>query len=147
MRFTNVLATAAVIGTVALTGCAAQAEAAGEAEAPATAGSGGNCTGAFEGPWNSTPADGDVTGLPQEAVTVVSETGQIFDAMRRDPDGTAQAIPFDELDEIDYQVKVDPSWPKNHAVAIDTATGEVLQMFEIPADAPLCEWVLEPTAN
>ncbi|GAA3680714.1 hypothetical protein GCM10023081_18560 [Arthrobacter ginkgonis] len=147
MRFKKVLAAAAMAGTVALAGCAAQAEAVGESVEPTASQPVGNCTGGFEGPWNSTPVDGDVAGLPQETVTVVSETGQIFDAMRRDPDGTAQAVPFDELDDIDYQVKVDPSWPKNHAVAIDTATGEVLGMFEIPADAPLCEWVLKPSAT
>jgi hypothetical protein len=147
MRFKKVLATAAVAGAVAVAGCSAPAEAAGELGEPTASQPVGNCTGGFEGPWNSTPVEGDAAGLPQETVTVVSETGQIFDAMRRDPDGTAQAVPRGELDGIDYQVKVDPSWPKSHAVAIDTATGEVLGMFEIPADAPLCEWVLEPAAT
>lgn len=68
-------------------------------------------------------------------MTVVSETGRIFDAMRRTSDGTAEAV---APESVDYKVNVDPSWPKNHAVMIETATGKVLETMEIPADSPVC---------
>lgn len=121
---------------MALVGCSAQANASAEAAGGITSASDENCTGGFESIWNSTPVDGDVSGMPQETVTVVSETGRVFDAMRRGSDGTAEAV---APESVDYKVNVDPSWPKNHAVMIDTATDKVLDIIEIPADSPLCE--------
>lgn len=109
-----------------------------------TSAPGDNCTGGFETIWTSTPGDGDVSKLPQETVTVVSETGRIFDAMRRTADGTAEAV---APEDVNYKVDVDPSWPKNHAVMIDTATDKVLETIEIPADAPLCESDTEPAKD
>lgn len=120
---------------MALTGCSAQANASAEATKSIASAPGENCTGGFESIWNSTPVDGNVSEFPQETVTVVSETGRIFDAMRRTSDGTAEAV---APESVDYKVIVDPSWPKNHAVMIDTATGKVLESMEIPADSPVC---------
>lgn len=136
MNSKNIMAMTAVVAMMALTGCSAQANASAEAAKGITSTPGKKCTGGFEAIWNSTPVDGDVSGLPQETVTVVSETGRIFDAMRRGSDGTGEAV---ALESLDYKVNVDPSWPKNHAVMIDTATGKVLETFKIPAEAPLCE--------
>lgn len=136
MNSKNILAMTAVVVMMALTGCSAQANASAEAAGGITAAPGEKCTGGFESMWNSTPVDGNVSELPQETVTVVSDTGQIFDAMRRTSDGTAEAV---APESVDYKVNVDPSWPKNHAVMIDTATGKVLEIIEIPADLPVCE--------
>lgn len=141
MNSKQILAMTAVVGTIALTGCSAQANAIPEKAGEISAAPVGNCTGGFETIWNSTPVDGNIDGLPQETVTAVSETGRIFDAMRRTFDGTAEAV---APEDVDYTVNVDPSWPKNHAVMIDTATGKVLETIKIPADAPLCESVPEP---
>ncbi|ALO67010.1 hypothetical protein AS189_11540 [Arthrobacter alpinus] len=126
----------AVVAVMALTGCSAQANASAEAAGGITSSPGENCTGGFESIWNSTPVDGNVSGMPQETVTVVSETGRVIDAMRRTSDGTAEAV---APESVDYKVNVDPSWPMNHALMIDTATGKVLETMEIPANAPLCE--------
>ncbi|PXA64047.1 hypothetical protein CVS29_16885 [Arthrobacter psychrochitiniphilus] len=126
----------AVVVMMALTGCSAQASASAEAAGGIASTPGEKCSGGFESIWNSTPVDGNVSELPQETVTVVSETGRIFDAMRRGSDGTAEAV---APESVDYKVNVDPSWPKNHAVMIDTATDKVLEIIEIPADLPLCE--------
>ena len=136
MNSNNILVMTAVVAMMALTGCSAQANASIEAAGGITSSPGENCYGGFEAIWNSTPVDGDVSGLPQETVTVVSETGRIFDAMRRGSDGTGEVV---ALESVDYKVNVDASWPKNHAVMIDTATDKVLEIFEIPADLPLCE--------
>ncbi|WP_157875100.1 hypothetical protein [Arthrobacter sp. PAMC 25486] len=136
MNLKNILAMTAVVVMMALTGCSAQANASAEAAEGITSSPGENCSGGFETIWNSTPVDGNVSELPQETVTVVSETGRIFDAMRRTSDGTAEAV---APENVDYKVNVDPSWPKNHAVMIETATGKVLETMEIPADLPLCE--------
>ncbi|MDJ0311747.1 hypothetical protein [Arthrobacter sp. H35-D1] len=136
MNSNNILVMTAVVAMLALTGCSAQANVSADAVGGITSRSGENCSGGFESIWNSTPVDGDVSGLPQETVTVVSETGRIFDAMRRGSDGTAEAV---ALESVDYKVNVDPSWPKNHAVMIDTATDKVLEIIEIPADAPVCD--------
>ena len=126
----------AVVAMMALTGCSAQANASAEVAKGITSTRGENCTGGFETIWNSTPVDGNVSELPLETVTVVSETGRIFDAMRRTSDGTAEAV---APESVDYKVNVDPSWPKNHAVMIDTATDKVLEIIEIPTDAPVCD--------
>ena len=136
MNTKNIMAMTAVVAMMALTGCSAQANASAEVAKGITSTRGENCTGGFETIWNSTPVDGNVSELPLETVTVVSETGRILDAMRRTSAGTAEAV---APESVDYKVNVDPSWPKNHAVMIDTATGKVLETIEIPADAPLCE--------
>lgn len=144
MNSKQILAMTAVVGMMALTGCSAQANATPEAAGEISGAPDDNCTGGFETIWTSTPVGGDVSELPQETVTAVSETGRIFDAMRRTSDGTAEAV---APEDVDYKVDVDPSWPKNHAVMIDTATDKVLETIEIPADAPLCESALEPVKD
>jgi hypothetical protein len=118
------------LGTLALSGCAGNVQA-----NEATTAASNMCTGGFEGWWNSTPADGNVEGLPLAGVTVHSETGRIVDAFHRVDDGSAESVP---VEEVDYDVVVDPSWPKNNLVEIETATGKVLAMNEIPEQAPGC---------
>lgn len=135
MNSRNILAMTAVVVMMALTGCSAQANASPEAAGGITSAPGEKCTGGFESIWNSTPVDGNVSEFPHETVTVVSETGRIFDAMRRTADGTAEPV---APESVDYKVNVDPSWPKNHAVMIETATGKVLETMEIPAGLPVC---------
>lgn len=136
MKSKKILAVTAAVGMMALTGCTAQASASTEPASEMISGPGDNCTGGFEGIWNSTPVDGDASGLPKEVVTVVAKTGRIFDAMRRTSDGTAEAA---APEDIDYKVDVDPTWPKNHAVVIDTATDKVFDTIKIPNDAPICD--------
>ena len=136
MNSRNVLAMTAVVVMMALTGCSAQANASAEVAKGITSTRGENCTGGFETIWNSTPVDGNVSELPQEIVTVVSETGRIFDAMRRTSDGTAEAV---APEDINYKVNVDPSWPKNNAIVIDTATDKVLDTINIPDGRTICD--------
>lgn len=136
MNSNNILVLTVVVAMMALTGCSAQANASAGAAGGIISTPGENCTGGFETIWNSTPVDGNVSELPQETVTVDSETGRILDAMRRTSDGAAEAV---APESVDYKVNVDPSWPKNTAVMIETATDKVLETMEIPADEPLCE--------
>lgn len=125
------IATVALLGTLALSGCSGNAQAAKDAAAIADM-----CTGGFMGWWNSTPTDGNIEGLPLAGVSVHSETGRIVDAFHRVEDGSAESVP---VEEIEYDVAIDPSWPKNNLVEIETATGKVLAMNEIPEQAPGCE--------
>ncbi|WP_269936520.1 hypothetical protein [Arthrobacter sp. HY1533] len=132
MKSKKIMAVTAVVGTMVLTGCGVSPEAAGDNISTRVE----NCIGGFENIWNSTPVEGDASELPRETVTVVSETGRIFDAMRRTPDGTAEAV---APEDINYKVHVDDSWPKNHAMVIDTATGKVLDTIKIPDGRSICD--------
>lgn len=124
-------ATAAMIllGSLVLSGCTGE-------KAPEATEKFESCFGGFEGWWNSTPADGDITGLPLEGVSVHSETGRKIDAFKRGTDGSAYSVP---VEEIDFDVKVDPSWPKDNLVTIEMATGKVLDIEKIPEQAAGCE--------
>jgi DNA-binding beta-propeller fold protein YncE len=136
MKSKKIMAMTAVVGAMVLTGCATQANVSPEAVGENISTSRENCIGGFETIWNSTPVDGDASELPQEIVTVVSETGRIFDAMRRTPDGTAEAV---APEDINYKVHVDDSWPKNNVIVIDTATDKVLDTINIPDGKTLCD--------
>lgn len=127
------LAAILILGALALSGCSGSAEA---DEAPVAAPRSDMCTAGFMGWWNSTPTDGNIEGLPLAGITVHSETGRIVEAFERKDDGMAESVP---VEGIDYDVVVDPSWPKNNLVEIETATGKVLAMNEIPEQAPNCE--------
>lgn len=83
---------------MALVGCSAQTNALGDAAGGLISTPHENCTGGFESIWNSTPVDGNVSGMPQEVVTVVSETGRVIEAMRRTADGTAELVPPESVD-------------------------------------------------
>ena len=124
-------ATAAMIllGSLVLSGCTGE-------KAPEAAEKFESCFGGFDGWWNSTPADGDITGLPLEGVSVHSETGRKIDAFKRGTDGSAYSVP---VEDIDFDVNVDPTWPKNNLVTIETATGKVLDIEKIPEQAAGCE--------
>jgi|SRR6185312_12465506 len=136
MKTKKIMAMTAIVGTMMLTGCATQANVSPEAAGDNISTPMENCIGGFETIWNSTPAEGDASELPQETVTVVSETGRIFDAMRRTPDGTAEAV---APEDINYKVHVDDSWPKNNAIVIDTATDKVLETINIPDGRTICD--------
>lgn len=136
MKSKKIMAMTAVVGAMVLTSCATQANVSPEAAGENISTPMGNCLGGFETIWNSTPVNGNVSELPQEIVTVVSETGRIFDAMRRTSDGTAEAV---APEDINYKVNVDPSWPKNNAIVIDTATDKVLDTINIPDGRTICD--------
>lgn len=76
----------------------------------------------YEGWWNSTPADGNIDGLPQETVTVNTRTGKVIDVFNRTTKSTS-------VDDVTYQVVPDPAWPANSIVIIDTASGKVIEDF------------------
>lgn len=81
-------------------------------------------TSGYEGWWNSTPADGNTAGLPQETVAVNTRTGEIVDVSNRAKNSTL-------ISDVDFQVVPDPNWPANSVVIIDTATGKVIEDFVV----------------
>lgn len=85
-------------------------------------------TGGYEGWWNGTPASGDTSGLPDETVAVLTDTGDIVDASSRDDHGQAVAV---DPSDVDYTVVPDPAWPEHSVVIIDTATGKVIESFAV----------------
>lgn len=95
----------------------------------------GDCVAGFEGIWNSTPEDGNTEALPQQTVTVLTDSGKIIDAHDRKLDKAGKP---EELG-ISYAVKHDKSWPEKSAVIIDTSNDKVLKTFPLPTDMPLCE--------
>lgn len=94
-----------------------------------------DCVAGFEGIWNSTPEDGNTEALPQQTVTVLTDSGKIIDAHDRKLDKAGKP---EELG-ISYAVKHDKSWPEKSAVIIDTSNDKVLKTFPLPTDMPLCE--------
>jgi len=76
----------------------------------------------YEGWWNSTPADGNTEGLPQETVTVNTRTGEVVDAYNRATKST-------RISDVQFKVVPDPAWPKNSIIIIDTASGKVIEDF------------------
>jgi hypothetical protein len=81
----------------------------------------------YEGWWNATPVNGNTTGLPQETVAVNTDTGTVVDGYNRATQNT----------HISYTVKLDPDWPKDSIVIIDTGTNNVIDSFPIaPAGNP-----------
>jgi hypothetical protein len=72
----------------------------------------------YEGWWNSTPADGNTEGLPQETVTVNTRTGK-------------RATKSTSVSDVKFHVVPDPNWPANSIVIIDTATGKVIEDFVV----------------
>ena len=94
-----------------------------------------DCVAGFESIWNSTPVDGNTDGLPQQTVTVLTDSGKIIDAHDRELDkaGTPEELG------ITYTVKQDKTWPKKSVLIIDTSNDKVLETFPLPTDMPLCE--------
>ncbi|TDK24092.1 hypothetical protein E2F48_15045 [Arthrobacter crusticola] len=86
--------------------------------------------GGYEGWWNSTPVSGDISGLPKETVAVRTDTGEIVDASARDENGQAAAV---DPDDVEYSVVVNPAWPEQSVVIIDTETDEVIESFRVDA--------------
>ncbi|PXA64066.1 hypothetical protein CVS29_16995 [Arthrobacter psychrochitiniphilus] len=78
----------------------------------------------YIGWWNSTPEDGDVTGLPNETVQINTRTNTVIDGFNRTTKST----------HIKYTVPPDPAWPKNSIIIIDTATNKVTYSFPVEAD-------------
>lgn|GEM_PF-6997157 len=78
----------------------------------------------YEGWWNSTPADGNTTGLPVETVQINTETNAVIDGYNRNSKST----------DISYTVVPDPAWPKHSIVIIDTSTNKVIESFQIEQD-------------
>ncbi|KQQ89724.1 hypothetical protein [Arthrobacter sp. Leaf137] len=76
----------------------------------------------YEGWWNSTPVDGDTTGLPAETVTVNTRTGDVIDVFNRAKNSTLAS-------DVDYTPVPDPSWPANSIIIIDTASGQIIEDF------------------
>lgn len=95
----------------------------------------GDCIAGFESIWNSTPEDGNTEGLPQQTVTVLTDSGKIIDAHDRKLDKAGKP---EELG-ISYTVKQDKSWPKKSVLIIDTSNDKILKTFPVPTDMPLCE--------
>lgn len=129
MRAKRTTAALVLLGSLALSGCNGE-------KAPEASEKFESCLGGIDGWWNSTPENGDITGLPAEGVSVHSETGRKIDAFKRGADGSAYGVP---VEDIDLDVKIDPSWPKNNLVTIETATGKVLDIEEIPEQPDSCE--------
>lgn len=86
--------------------------------------------GGYEGWWNATPASGDTSGLPQEAVAVNTETGKVVDAFNRSINDAGRPT---QLTDVNYNVTADPAWPANSVVIIDTATNRVIADFRVDA--------------
>ncbi|WP_159619820.1 hypothetical protein [Arthrobacter zhaoguopingii] len=84
--------------------------------------------GGYEGWWNSTPVSGDTSGLPKETVAVRTDTGEVVDASTRDENGRAAAV---DPDDVEYSVVVNPAWPQQSVVIIDTETDEVIESFRV----------------
>lgn len=94
-----------------------------------------DCIGGFESIWNSTPVDGNTEGLPQQTVTVLTDSGKIIEAHDRKLDKAGKP---EELG-ITYTVKPDKSWPEKSVLIIDTSNDKILESFPLPTDMPLCE--------
>ncbi|GAB3555901.1 hypothetical protein GCM10027404_33400 [Arthrobacter tumbae] len=123
-----VVAGSVFLGMLTMNGCGVEADVtpASEVAPPENVSVGG-----YEGWWNSTPVSGDVSGLPDETITVRTDTGEIVDASDRDASGRAAAVP---LAEVEYSVVPDPGWPEHSVVIIDAGTGEVIDSFPVDAD-------------
>lgn len=78
----------------------------------------------YIGWWNSTPEDGDVTGLPNETVQINSWTNTVIDGYNRTT----------KSNNIKYTVRPDPAWPKKSIIIVDTATNKVMYSFPVEAD-------------
>lgn len=78
----------------------------------------------YEGWWNSTPADGNVAGLPVETVQINTDTNVLVEGYNRTTKST----------QIKYTVVPDPAWPKHSIVIIDTSTNKVIHSFRIEED-------------
>ncbi|PQZ94614.1 hypothetical protein CQ018_04465 [Arthrobacter sp. MYb227] len=94
-----------------------------------------DCVAGFEGLWNSTPVDGNTHGLPQQTVTVLTDSGKIIEAHDRKLDKAGKP---EDLG-ITYTVKQDKSWPKKSVLVIDTSNDKILETFPVPTDMPICE--------
>jgi hypothetical protein len=94
-----------------------------------------DCVAGWEGWWNAIPVDGNDEGLPQQTVTVLTDTGAIIDAFDRDSQSGGSP---EELG-IDYQVQPDPDWPADSAVIIDVDTDQVIETITIPENETVCD--------
>ncbi|GAB3536232.1 hypothetical protein GCM10027403_16300 [Arthrobacter tecti] len=131
-------AIAAVLTTAALAlgGCGVGNENSGiepEARAGAPARADG-CIGGWEGWWNSTPVDGNDEHLPQQTVTLLTDTGRVIDTFDRSMNLAGDA----ETTGVDYQPEVDQAWPANSVVVVDAKTGEMIKIIPIEPGTNVC---------
>ncbi|NJC23744.1 hypothetical protein BJ994_002820 [Arthrobacter pigmenti] len=132
-------ATAAVLVTtaaLALSGCGVlSANLGGEAEArDGAAVPADGCIGGWEGWWNSTPVDGNDEHLPQQTVTILTDTGRVIDTFDRSGNLAGDA----ETTGVDYQPEGDETWPANSAVVVDAETGETIKIIPIEPGTNVC---------
>ncbi|MFJ7751063.1 hypothetical protein ACIQXM_14015 [Arthrobacter sp. NPDC097144] len=121
----GVITTALLIaGTLVLGGCSSETRAAAALEPAPTE----EPIGGYEGWWNATPVSGGTTGLPDETVAVLTDTGEIVDASTRNANGQAESV---HPDDVEYTVAADPAWPKQSVVIIDTETHEIIESFPV----------------
>lgn len=126
MKTRGAITTALLItGALFSSGCGSETQAAAVWESEPIA---EPTIGGYEGWWNATPVSGDTTGLPDETVTVLTDTGEIVDASSRNATGQAESV---HPDDVDYAVVADPAWPKHSVVIIETETNEVIESFPI----------------
>ncbi|SDT24256.1 hypothetical protein SAMN04489743_2135 [Pseudarthrobacter equi] len=76
----------------------------------------------YEGWRNSTPASGDMAGLPEETVTVNTRAGQVVDVFNRAKNSTL-------ISDVDYTPVANATWPANSVIIIDTAFGQIIEDF------------------
>ncbi|MCC9174817.1 hypothetical protein [Arthrobacter sp. zg-Y179] len=94
------------------------------------------CMGGFEGWWNSAPVSGNTTGLPEEIVTVDTNTGKTIDAFNRSRNDAGKPT---AVSDVSYQPVPDETWPKDSAVVIDTSTGKVIETIPVDPGTQLCQ--------
>ncbi|MCC3301604.1 hypothetical protein [Arthrobacter sp. zg-Y895] len=93
------------------------------------------CVGGFDGWWNSTPVSGNSTGLPEETVTVDTNTGKTVDAFNRSRNDAGKPT---AVSDVSYQPVPDETWPRDSAVVIDTSTGKVIESIAVDPGTQLC---------
>ena len=114
-----------VAGAVMLSGCGTGMLA---TSVPEPGSSQETVVGGYEGWWNSMPLSGDTTSLPDETVAVHTDTGQIVDVFNR---AISERGEVAEPSDVPYTVTVDPEWPAQSIVIIDTSTDEVIESFPV----------------
>ncbi|MCQ1986999.1 hypothetical protein [Arthrobacter sp. zg-Y844] len=115
----------------ALSGCGGSGHSSAHAENEEAA-----CVGGYDGWWNSTPVSGDTTGLPEETVTVDTNTGKTVDAFNRSRNDAGKTT---DVSDVGYQPVPDESWPADSVVVIDTTTGKVLETIAVDPGTQLCQ--------
>ncbi|MDM7989125.1 hypothetical protein [Arthrobacter sp. zg-Y877] len=94
------------------------------------------CVGGYEGWWNFTAVSGDNADLPEETVTVDTNTGKTIDAFNRSLNDAGKAT---DVSDVGYQPVPDESWPADSVVVIDTATGKVIETIAVEPGTQVCQ--------